>query len=113
MEKGRRLIGSKRKTEQARLCSTCENYDKDKLNCRLLGKIKYPDTVAHCSWWKDKEEIDKKPQIKRCSSCGEVKHISEFYKSEQNGKNGYRDVCKSCLVDHEKKYYRKMKLKKI
>ncbi|GAJ21465.1 unnamed protein product [marine sediment metagenome] len=43
------------KGKSGKLCNTCGNY-LGRLNCRILGKIKNPDTVIHCSWWKKKEE---------------------------------------------------------
>lgn len=37
--------------------------------------------------------------FKQCSKCGEIKHISKFYKNK-NGKYGVRNDCKEC---HKKK----------
>jgi len=103
--KGRKQIGVDLvKGKKERICSTCGNYNPKKLECPHLGKIKYPDIVIYCSWWKDKEKTDKKLQTKRCGKCGGIKHISEFYKSEKNGKDGCRDICKNCLIKYQKKY---------
>jgi len=108
--KGRKQIGINLiKEKKERVCSTCKHH-LGRLICEYFGKIKNPDCI-YCSWWKDKEEADKKLQTKKCSQCGKVKHISEFYRSEKNGKDGCRDICKGCLIDHQKKYYRKMKSK--
>jgi len=52
--KGSTKMDSNLSIEQERLCSTCKNY-KGNLNCRVLGKIKNPDTVIHCGFYKDKK----------------------------------------------------------
>lgn len=44
-------------------------------------------------------------QMKRCSKCGELKPLSEFYRRESS-KDGYRSECKSCNTAQNKKYYR-------
>ena len=52
--KGGTKISADLSIREERLCSTCKNY-KGNLNCRVLGKIKNPDTVIHCSFYKDKK----------------------------------------------------------
>jgi len=62
--KGRKQMGmnlAKRKKE--RICSTCRHY-RGRLICKHFGKIKNPDCI-YCSWWDDKEEIDKELQTKK------------------------------------------------
>jgi len=96
MLKGRRQIGTNLSKEQERLCSTCGNYDKDKLNCPHLGKIKNPDDI-YCSWWKEK--LEEKVKAKRCSVCGEVKPISGFYKDKSsNDEHQYK--CRECAIEY-------------
>jgi len=51
--KGSKKMDSTLIIEQERLCSTCKNYNG--LNCRVLGKIKNPDTVTDCGFYKDKK----------------------------------------------------------
>ena len=41
--------------------------------------------------------------FKQCSKCGEIKHISRFYKVK-NGKYGVEGACKECRKIHNKKY---------
>ena len=41
--------------------------------------------------------------FKKCSKCGEIKHISRFYKVK-NGKYGVEGACKECRNKHNKKY---------
>ena len=41
--------------------------------------------------------------MKRCSKCGEIKHISKFYKMKNN-KYGVRPDCKECHNKYKKKY---------
>src|SRR4030042_3331223 len=65
-------------TFKKRLCSTCKN-EVSKNNCKLLGEIKESDSW-YCSWWREK--TNRKIKTKRCSACGEVKPISQFYKNE-------------------------------
>lgn len=101
--KGRKQIGmNPAKEKKERICSTCRHH-LGRLICEYQGKIKNPDCID-CSWWEDEEEADKNLQTKRCGKCGGIKHISEFYKSEKNGKDGCRDICKSCLIKYQKKY---------
>lgn len=40
---------------------------------------------------------------KKCSACGKVKPIIEFYKDKHN-KNGYTNACKECRMVYLKKY---------
>jgi len=106
--KGRKQIGINLiKEKKERVCSTCRHY-RGRLICKHFGKIKNPDCI-YCSWWKDKEEVNKKLQTKKCGECEKSKHISEFYKDKKNGKNGCRDIFKNCLIKYQKKYYGKIK----
>ena len=41
--------------------------------------------------------------FKQCSKCGEIKHISKFYK-DKNRKYGVMKICKECRKIYEKKY---------
>ena len=41
--------------------------------------------------------------FKKCTKCGEIKHISRFYKMK-NGKHGVRPDCKECHNKMKKKY---------
>jgi len=45
---------------------------------------------------------------KRCSTCGEVKPVEEYYK-DRYGKDGLRGYCKTCASERRKKYYYKNK----
>jgi hypothetical protein len=42
--------------------------------------------------------------MKKCSKCGELKPISEFYKNK-GGKYGVRSECKECKANCAKEYY--------
>ncbi len=42
--------------------------------------------------------------MKKCSRCGQWKHISEFHKTK-NGKYGVRSICKECANKYTKEYY--------
>ncbi len=53
--RGSTKTGVDLRTTSERICNTCGRY-RDK-KCKYLGKIKYPDTVIYCSWWKYKEEV--------------------------------------------------------
>jgi len=94
--------------EQERLCNTCKNY-KGSLNCRVLGKIKNPDTAIHCSWWKEKSS---KPKTKRCSYCGELKTIDKFYRNKANP-DGHQGKCIKCALIYGTEYQRKDKKVKL
>ena len=41
--------------------------------------------------------------FKKCSKCGEILHVSRFYKVK-NGKYGVEGACKECRKIHNKKY---------
>ena len=41
--------------------------------------------------------------FKQCSKCGEILHVSRFYKVK-NGKYGVEGACKECRNKHNKKY---------
>ena len=41
--------------------------------------------------------------FKKCTKCGEIKHISRFYKMK-NGKHGVRSICKECAYKQTKTY---------
>lgn len=41
--------------------------------------------------------------VKTCIKCGEEKPYSEFYK-QKGGKDGHRNDCKKCVIEHNKKY---------
>ncbi len=47
-------------------------------------------------------------KTKRCSECGEVKPVTEFYKRRQrNGElSGYQHTCKACAATVRKRYYK-------
>ena len=47
---------------------------------------------------------------KKCSKCGEVKSLDEFY-NHKIGKNGKRHECKICTINLNKEYYKKNKEK--
>ena len=44
--------------------------------------------------------------FKFCSSCGEFKHVSEFYR-DKGKQNGLAITCKSCRSKYSKEYYQK------
>lgn len=91
----------------ARLCSTCGRY-KDK-KCEYIGKVKNPDTVIYCSWWKWwKEKFKKEVKIKRCGVCGEIKPIEEFYKSKSS--DGHQYKCRDCAIEYGKEYQKNLKM---
>lgn len=48
--------------------------------------------------------------LKKCSKCGELKELSEFYK---DGKGGYRSECKVCKDEHSKQYREKNRDKEL
>ena len=45
-------------------------------------------------------------ETKKCSKCGEVKPINEFYKQKSH-KDGYQSSCKNCRSQWAKLYYQK------
>jgi len=45
------------------------------------------------------------PKTKRCSHCGAVKPVSEFYRNTNNADN-LQNSCKACSKDPSKAYYR-------
>ncbi len=45
---------------------------------------------------------------KKCSYCGEIKPLSEFYKNKRQN-DGYHFYCKDCAKDKRKKEYKKNK----
>lgn len=45
---------------------------------------------------------------KRCSKCGEVKPVGEFYKN-RTGRDGLQHYCKICGLEKYKKYYEENK----
>jgi hypothetical protein len=47
---------------------------------------------------------------KKCTTCGEVKSLDEFY-NHKIGKNGKRHECKICTINLNKEYYKKNKEK--
>lgn len=47
-------------------------------------------------------------ELKKCSQCGEVKHISEFPK-RKGGENGLRADCKQCQAKIKSKWYQNNK----
>lgn len=117
-----RLPSSNLSGNKERLCSTCGNYNKKtniqkkptneilrsigfkKSNCRLIGKIKYPDTVTDCSWWEEK--FKKVIKTKRCSKCGKVKPLEEFYK-DKSGDDGHQYKCSDCAIEYSKEWQKK------
>ncbi len=46
--------------------------------------------------------------VKKCSDCGELKEIIEFYKYKK-GKDGFRASCKQCFKERAKSYHIKNK----
>ena len=46
--------------------------------------------------------------MKRCSKCGEVKPVGEFYK-HKNRKDGLQSQCKQCQKEYIEKYYEENK----
>jgi len=44
-------------------------------------------------------------QTKKCSKCGKIKSIDEFYKREGN-RDGYNGKCKTCIIEYDKIRYR-------
>ncbi len=43
-------------------------------------------------------------QTKKCSKCGDVKDIIEFYKNKSKS-NGVDGTCKQCFLNQRKEYY--------
>ena len=43
-------------------------------------------------------------KTKKCSNCGEVKPLTEFYKNK-GMKDGYQYECKKCNSERYKEYY--------
>lgn len=50
--------------------------------------------------------MDDNIQVKKCSKCGDVKPVSEFYR-QSAAKDGFRVWCKKCEKDLSKKRYYK------
>ena len=44
--------------------------------------------------------------MKRCTKCGELKPLTEFYR-QKTGRGGYRADCKACLAARAKQWYRR------
>ena len=42
-------------------------------------------------------------ETKHCNKCGLTKSPKEYYK-QNNTKDGYKTICKSCVLDNSKKY---------
>lgn len=51
-------------------------------------------------------------ETKKCSKCGEVKPITDFYK-RKNSKDGYRNHCKQCVLKDRKTYQKENREKII
>jgi len=49
------------------------------------------------------EPSDNLEDMKRCSECGQVKPITEYYKRKES-KDGYNSKCKKCLLKYQKRY---------
>lgn len=77
---------------RGRNCNKCSRYLGRNM-CRLLGRI-VNKKGNQCSWFKNMGK--EKPISKKCSSCGEVKTINEFYKDNRNP-GGYRYNCIKCV----------------
>lgn len=45
---------------------------------------------------------------KKCSCCGDVKSIDNFYKQDKTT-DGYRGTCKDCYKNNAKEYYKNKK----
>lgn len=57
-------------------------------------------------------QLDVIPGVtKRCSKCGEVKEVGEFYKEKRN-LNGIKSECKRCSFIRYKEYTKKNKVKR-
>ena len=46
--------------------------------------------------------------FKKCNKCGEILHISKFYKNKE-GRYGVRPDCKECHNKRSKKFYKENK----
>jgi len=46
--------------------------------------------------------MDIKQLTKKCSKCGKIKPLSEFYK-DKRAKNGRQSWCKECIIKYEEK----------
>jgi hypothetical protein len=49
-------------------------------------------------------QMTEEAMMKRCSKCGEVKPLTEFYK-DLSKKDGFRNDCKSCFSRRRREYY--------
>ena len=50
------------------------------------------------------------PRTKKCSQCGEIKPLSEFYQRKSGAKKGQHTTpCKSCKHENASKYARSPK----
>ncbi len=48
-------------------------------------------------------EKKKLPSEKRCTKCGEMKPLDQFFR-DKKGKYGRKSVCKACVADYKKEY---------
>lgn len=48
--------------------------------------------------------------MKHCNKCNTIKSYEEYYRQD-NTKDGFKTICKSCVLDFSKKYYPKNKTK--
>lgn len=84
-------------------CKTCKfsdiSRDAKYVVCKLDGSCHF---VKGCE---NKEKTFEDPEHwKRCSKCFRVNHITDMYKSYQNGSAVYR-ICKTCKNKMNKEYY--------
>jgi len=52
------------------------------------------------------KELKEFRTFKFCSSCGEFKHVSEFYR-DKGKRDGLAITCKACRSKYSKEYYQK------
>lgn len=75
------------------------NYKGARKRMRICSKC------YHAAMSKKKDDTEVPEGMKRCSSCKEVKPVSEFY-TDNNALDGYKSACKPC---HSEKVAKKQK----
>lgn len=49
--------------------------------------------------------VDDSAKVKRCTKCGEVKPLEDFYLHEQNGRGRRRPDCRACVAERSRQRY--------
>ena len=93
-------------SEFYRRASSCDGHEGVCKECR--------NKVRRAAWRRRKDQPhgprerarlwrEANPGLKQCSGCGEIKPVSEFYRSSKN-KDGLKCRCKACRTEDAKDY---------